>query len=604
VTATVDAEPATAGSRIRLGYIILVAVGLATAIYAALRLFTGFTPYDDEGSLLLMSRWLMNGHAVYRDFQSVYGPFYFLYKWIAHSLLGGSVSHATARVISIVPWVLTAMVAFSYMLRMSRSRALALIAWLAVLRTLNFLVAEPGQAQEICILLIVLLVALASRPEPRSLAIAGALIAALFLTKVNLGVYVGAGLVLAGVSELPAGRGRVTFLSITGVVCVLAPALLMLPILSSPQVWANCALLALSILPVVAMLAGSDRECALGVRHFGSMVAGFVVCAALVLSWCVAQGASLAAIFQSALIANLAQAHTWSLPLPMEFPAVLAAAVGPLVAALWLYGYRHRAIQWIRLGVGVSVLLLVLIARIPWVAFGVAVPFVWMVLLPGADAPVWPRRVLAAVTVLQALNVYPVAGSQVRFTIVLLTITAALNVHDSLSVLVSQKRWSSPAMRRAEIAAALFVCAGYLVSADVALAAYLRLPSLDLPGAQGVHLEPADRYRYHWIVSRVRNNCDSLVSFPAIHSVYLWTGMVPPVYPDVDGWQAYTNAARQAVERSVLASPRACVVISDPLTRFWLPAGEATPATLLGFIRAHFVEVDRYDGLHFLVRRP
>ena len=76
--------------------------------------------------------------------------------------------------------------------------------------------------------------------------------------------------------------------------------------------------------------------------------------------------------------------------------------------------------------------------------------------------------------------------------------------------------------------------------------------------------------------------------------------MVPPVYPDVDGWQPYINADRQAVERLLLSSPRACVLVSDRLIRLWLP-GESTEATLLVFIRENFVEADQHEGFHFLV---
>jgi len=411
-------------------------------------------------------------------------------------------------------------------------------------------------------------------------------------------------LILAWVSGLPSGRLRTILLASAGALCSAAPVLLMLPLLGGPETRANCVLLIVSIVPVLALLAVRRHECGLGRRHFWAMAGGFAVCALMVLSWSVLRGASLRAMFQSAVLANLQQAHTWSRPLPLGYLAVAAGIAGPILAALWLTGRRGRAIQWVRLGLGSSVMILVLKVR-PDQAFALALPFVWMVLLPGArtGTPLWPRSVLAAVTVLHAMNVYPVAGSQVLFTLVLLAITAAVNVHDAWSILGRDGMWSSKIMRRAEMAAVFLAFAGYVASTDVAFGAYAGKPPLDLPGTQGVHLQAEDRQKYHWIVSQVRGTCDSLVSFPAMHSVYFWTGMLPPVYPDVDGWQAYTNAERQAVERNILASPRSCVLINDTLTRFWLPAGEKTPSTLLGFIREHFVEVNRYEGLHFLVRK-
>ncbi len=227
-----------------------------------------------------------------------------------------------------------------------------------------------------------------------------------------------------------------------------------------------------------------------------------------------------------------------------------------------------------------------------------------MVLLPGASAnfALWPRSVLAAVTVMHAMNVYPVAGSQLRFTMVLVAIAAAKMAHDAWTVLRRDTIWNRRTMRRAEKAVVAFAVAGYLFSLGSALTNYLRLTPLDLPGTSGVHIDPDDGVTYHWIVSHALGSCDSLVSFPAMHSVYFWTGMVPPVYPDVDGWHAYANADRQAVERSVLSSPRACVLVSDNLIRFWFP-GENTEASVLVFIRENFVESARYEGFHFLVRK-
>lgn len=156
---------------------------------------------------------------------------------------------------------------------------------------------------------------------------------------------------------------------------------------------------------------------------------------------------------------------------------------------------------------------------------------------------------------------------------------------------------------RWETAAMLGVLGGYLFSAGSAFAHYERLTPLDLRGTAGIHIDPEDRETYHWVVSHTKRSCDSLVTFPAMPSLYFWTGMMPPVYPDVDGWQAYTNRERQAIERGILASPRACVVVVDKLMRFWLPNTNASQSTLLGFIRENFVETDRHLGFHFLERK-
>jgi len=226
-------------------------------------------------------------------------------------------------------------------------------------------------------------------------------------------------------------------------------------------------------------------------------------------------------------------------------------------------------------------------------------------MVPGRRStfPQLQRALLAAVTVLHALNVYPVAGSQLRFTMVLLAIVAAICVHDALLVLADGWTWGPQRFRRAKLVLAALPIAVYLVSLSSATQAYRRLAPLDLPGTSGIHIDPDERARYHWVLQKISQSCDSFVSFPAMHSLYLWTGKLPPVYPEVDGWQPYLSRERQAVERRMLAGPRSCVLYIDHLVPFWLPAKDTSKRTLLGFIQEQFVEVDARTDFHFLVRR-
>ena len=583
----------------RVAFAVLANV---TAVYAYLRMFTGFSFYDDEGSLILMSRWLLDGHSVYGEFSSVYGPFYFLYTWVIHTLIGGSTSHTAARLIAVVPWVVTCLAVFRYILRITGSRVAALAAWLTVLRALAFFAAEPGHPQEISVLLMVGLLTAAARPSPARLAAVGALVAALLLTKINLGAFAVMALLPLCISALPAARGRNLLLAIAVIICAASPTLLMLPLLSTGWVQVCCALVTLSILPMAAVLAAGRPGVVFGPRHWLALALGFVMCASLVLAWSVGRGASLGAMVQSTVLDNLVQSHTWTAPLHVGATGILAGVAGVILATLWLTGFRNGPFDWLRLAVGGCTVLLVLVGE-STAAFVIALPFVWMVMLPSTAAvPLWPRAVLASLTVMQAMIVYPVAGSQLRFMMVPLALVAMVMVYEAWIALGLGEIWSGLRTRRAEHAAIAFLLACYLFTAGRALINYRQLAPLDLVGTSGVHVDSADRGTYHWIVSHARA-CDALVSFPAMHSVYFWTGKVPPVYPDVDGWQPYANRERQTVERQVLSSPRACVLVIDKLVDFWLPMDGAVQPTLLGFIRDNFAEADRREGFHFLVRK-
>src|SRR5262249_12079190 len=147
-----------------------------------------------------------------------------------------------------------------YVLTATRSRATALLTWLAVLRILSFLAAEPGHPQEICVFLLVGLLVAALRPTPVRLALCGALLAALTLTKINLGVFASAGFVLAMANELRFTRGRRLLVGLLGAACAAGPILVMLPLIGEPWVRACCALILLSILLVATLIASQPSQ--------------------------------------------------------------------------------------------------------------------------------------------------------------------------------------------------------------------------------------------------------------------------------------------------------------------------------------------------------
>jgi hypothetical protein len=591
-------------------------------------MFTGFSFYDDEGSLLLMSQWLLEGHPVYRDFHSIYGPFYFLYKWIAHTLLGGVVSHSTARLIGVALWTGSALLSFVCTFLVTRSRIAALAAWLLALRSLAFIAAEPGHPHEICILLVLAILALsctgpASRPRRLQLAIMGALAAALTLTKINIGVYVCAALVLSALAATRHSGARRILFPIVAAACVAAPAGVMLQSLGIGWARAACVLITASILLVIAMLGAHGLDRYLDLRHWLAMALGFALCAGAVFAWVIAQGGSPETMVRSVLLENLQEAHTWTVPIFVGPWGAAAGLASFVVMLFWMGGRFRRVIPWIKLAIGVMVPVLMVIQRDgtagahprPQIAFAIGMPFLWLLLVPPErdTIPLFYRGLLAATTVLHGLSVYPVAGSQLRLTMVLLGIAMVVYVHDSLPLVANEWNWDASKRRLARVALAALPLAGYLFSITSGVRTYAHFPPLGLAGTTGIRIDPDDRRTYHWVVDKVRASCESLVSFPAMHSLYLWSGKIPPVYQDLDGWQPYLNSQRQSVEHRLLERPRACVVFVDDLVKFWLPPEDTEHRTLLGFIRQRFVEQDflphgdqsyARKGFHLLVPKP
>ena len=68
-----------------IGAALIAVFNCVTAYY---RTFSGVEFYDDEGTLMLCTRRLLNGDVLYDGIATSYGPFYYLYQWCAHVLTG------------------------------------------------------------------------------------------------------------------------------------------------------------------------------------------------------------------------------------------------------------------------------------------------------------------------------------------------------------------------------------------------------------------------------------------------------------------------------------------------------------------------------------
>src|SRR5258708_23295655 len=66
--------------------------------------------YDDEGTLMIAFRDLVNGRRLYDDIFSLYGPFYFISIGSLFTVIRLPISHDVVRFISAVFWLLLSII--------------------------------------------------------------------------------------------------------------------------------------------------------------------------------------------------------------------------------------------------------------------------------------------------------------------------------------------------------------------------------------------------------------------------------------------------------------------------------------------------------------
>src|SRR5215471_51681 len=82
----------------------LVLLVLSVAAEAYFRMLIGVETVDDEGTMMITVKLYLAGGRIYQDVVSRYGPVYYFYQLLIHTLTATPVSHDVTRFMSIFHW--------------------------------------------------------------------------------------------------------------------------------------------------------------------------------------------------------------------------------------------------------------------------------------------------------------------------------------------------------------------------------------------------------------------------------------------------------------------------------------------------------------------
>jgi Dolichyl-phosphate-mannose-protein mannosyltransferase len=616
---------------------ILVYSGLATAatIPAYYAIFTNFAPYDDEGTLLVTLQAFANGDVLYRDVYSPYGPFYYELFGGFFALTDSAVTTEASRTIVIFSWVATSLLYGVAVQRLSGRLALGVGAAIAAFAPLVVLANEPMHPQVLCVPLlagITLLAATASDSRPALWgAVAGALAAALVLTKLNLGVYAVAAAALAAAMTLEPLRSRAWIRRPVVAAAVAMPLLVAYRDLGQEWVRNLVAVETLAMAAVVVAgwrLAERTREQGLSRWLLGG-VAGFAVAFVAIMVAILLTGPSLSDVYDGVVTEALRVREVNPTPFPMS-PAAIDWALASLAVAFLAPRLRRPEAGppsvWsggLRIVAGVVIWLS--LARIAPVALNpsaqnqLALPLVlaWVaVFAPAGVAESQLKRFLRiflpALAVAEALQVYPVAGSQMSIAALTFVPVGGLCLADGLAVL---RAWSAERGREglqrfaliASIALAAFavdLAVNVLVRPGItSIENYRHSTALPFPGAGALRLPEDQVQQYVAMVDALHENgCTDFIGYPNINSLYLWSEIEPPPPAAPGVWLLALDSERQRrIVEELRASEKPCVVRNEQRAALWLGGREVEQRPLVRYIFGDFKPVLTVGEFEFLL---
>lgn len=613
----------------------IVAVGAAIAAYFTI--FSLFQPYDDEGTLLVTLRAFSHGEALYRDVYTPYGPFYYEMFGGFFSLTGLSVSTDASRLIVVLIWVASSGVYGLVVQRLTGRLLLGLLGMLVAFTILPTLINEPMHPQGLATLLLagflLMAVGRSERTTMTSALLAGALVGALLMTKVNLGAFAIAAVALAAVLSVEPLHRR-WWIRWPVVLAFLAlPLFVMARDLSLG--WVRD-LIAIEVLATVALLVvasaspprRSAEDLALG-KWIVGVAAGCVAAVVAIVVVLLATGPNLSDIYDG-IVQQALRIRDAAL-LPLEFPpaavdwGIVSVAVAVLVVRLGLGRGGPAASLWsglLRLAAGLTIWLTVALAspfslNPPGARLVLPMVLVWVAAIPRSRTEEsaqlrFLRFLLPAVAIAQTLQVYPVAGSQVAMAGVAFVPAGALCIADGLWLLRRHvQARGAVAMQRfgvltAAIVLALVVKFGYesVVAGGVSKAIlYDEQVSLDLPGAGRLHIPAPQAEAYEDVVGWLHQyRCSTFVGYPSINSLYLWSGLEAPK-PQLPGpWiLLLDDPTQQRVVDELRASARPCAIRDEMVAGLWLAGKPMPDAPLVNYIQREFEPVQEVGEFQFLL---
>lgn len=608
----------------RLGKLLLGATLLALP-YVLFSAFGGMSWFDDEGTLLVGFRSMLDGHRMYDEIYSLYGPLYNAVYGLLYVGLHVPLTHTAGRLMAASMWLAYTAGFAVFCHRLTQSAAAALVCYALLLFWLSILMSSPGHPEELCMLLLVAVLLLAGSVRrgcsASTLTGLGAAMAGLALVKINIGAYVGGAVVMVLLQATVPGTWRRVALP-----TVAAALLLMPPVVQSllfdmewARLYAVFAVLTVGAALLVSLNppAGLSAEPpALRSGHWLVIAAAGGLAGLTIVGGMMLAGSSAGAMLGAVVLQNAHFVRNWYVPLQVGPYGLGAAALSLLAACAYVATGRQPRLQGRRdtgilmLKSGFTVLGAVMLAA-PDQVFRLLVPFCWLIMAQPAmvhqgapqPQPSLGRRAAGMVGALMSLYPFPVAGHQVSIGALLPVLMLPVLAHDVLLGLQDRAAIRRiPGHVAAALAGSVLMVVGTVATAARARAYWQDVP-LGLPGTSLVRVDSDQAEDLQWITAQLRA-CTSSYSMPGMFSVALWTGHALPTALNINDTLAFILPAQQRdVVQALAGQPDLCVVYNPDYLQ-WFDRGQiGQDPPLLHYLLANFAPGAQRHGFIILKRR-
>ena len=578
----------------------------------------------------MSTKYFLGGSRLYDQVYTQYGPLFYSYKWLLHGVFRIEISNDAVRYVALVHWIGIAGLCGWFAYRAAGSRLLASAGFLLAAMHLDRIANEPGHPQELCGLLVATALVLCALPSAQrgfnlTMGMAGLAAGALVMIKINLGAFLFLAISMAILMD--AGQRRLgALLRPLHVGLALAVALIVMrPGLNEQWVLRFSIVWALSLFSVIVVGRSGAPDRLAGHGAYASFVlGGAVMIVGIGLSqWL--QGLSIATLIYGIVGQHrkFAAAFYFFPEIPLHAVGIAAGAATLAVlfrqrASFHAAARRHieRVVAGLKLLLGLAAIGAAsatywseadvdLTDREPFSGISrllliYGLPFVWLLLPEASEGRGFSRLALVFVAIFQALQVYPIAGTQMAFGTLPMILVGLLCVHD---VATRAEAGSPHRMRVRRLATGLVVAALLMISwrrDATARRHYLESVPLALPGAARIRLPETRVANAVRLVRNLRAHCDTFVSFPGWNSLYFWAEKDPPTSYNATLWpNMLEDRQQEEIAAKISGDPRACFVEN---LRWQATFDAVNYSPLVWYLRRNFRSAGAIGSYDFRIR--
>lgn len=610
---------------IRPGWSLALAMLLAIP-FVFFTTFNGVSWFDDEGTLLVGFQSLRDGHVMYDQIYSLYGPLYNALYGLIYVILGVPLNHTAARLISVILWLgyTAGFAAFCY--KVTRSIPAMLVGFLLTLTWLAQLMESPGHPEEICLILLATLLlqccAIDKAPGIKTFASIGAAAVALALVKINVGAYVGGAVLLVLLRATFPSRWTRVAISVVTIGMLLLP--IAVQVLLVDFEWVKQYILFATLTIGASLLVLTQMKVQYRVRKSDwlamAIAAGLTF--VMVIGGVMLAGRSARAMLEAVLLQNAHFIRSWYLPLHLDLRSVVVAGASVLAAvAFCVSGYHPSLRRYRAAGVlilkcyliivgGVDILLAqshalftenqIFIAE-THVFLGLT-PFCWIVMVTTEPRPPIGRVAAALFGSMMVLYPFPVAGHQINIGALLAVLMLPMLAGDVLNELSERARCRGlSAAALSGLVSSMVLGFGCWVTVSSALI-YMNNVPLGLPGTGPIRTDDAKVATLRWVTDHL-SSCKSLYSLPGMYSFNLWAGLPLVTSYNINDILAFISPAQQDdIVQSLSRQPGLCIVYNPSYLLLFDRGQVKTDPPLLHYIMSDFSILAERKGFQILRR--